>query len=61
MTSSSAGGGGGGGGGGVSESDREWLVSDQEEELIRLLSVEHLPEVHHLHTDIICGDSSSEI
>uniref|UniRef100_A0A6A7G0J5 Talin-2-like isoform X3 n=2 Tax=Hirondellea gigas TaxID=1518452 RepID=A0A6A7G0J5_9CRUS len=51
--------------GGVSESDREWLVSDQEEELIRLLSVdsvEHLPDVQHFKTDIQSAeDSSSEL
>lgn len=35
------------------ESDREWLMSDQEEELIRLLSVEHIPDNHHLTSDIL--------
>lgn len=35
------------------ESDREWLMSDQEEELIRLLSVEHIPDNRHLTSDIL--------
>ena len=47
--------------GGVSESDREWMVSDQEEELVRLQSIEHLPDMgSHPRTDIRCDDSSSE-
>lgn len=48
---------------GVSESDREWMVSDQEDELIRLLSVENLPDAQHLKSDIRLGatDSGSEV